>query len=258
MATKPGHRAILVHDFMESGRRGMLDGGSRYLLSFEMFKRGLEAAINQGVVFDEIGGPDPEVSQRVEITSDDGGGSALLLAEYLSDRGLRASFFIVTDWIGKADFLASEEIRAIHAMGHVVGSHSHSHSGPFCDLPEDQLRREVVESRAVLEELLGVKVDAFSVPGGEIKPATIRRLESPALGLSRIYTSTPRQGIYRSTATTKVIGRYCVEAAMDHTKIARVFKGQGWAPNRMRYLAGRTRREVWKLISNDTAPKRAI
>ena len=255
VAANPGHRAILVHDFKESSRRGMLDGGSRYLLSFEVFKRGLEAAADQGVVFDEIGGPDPGVSGRVEITSDDGGGSALLLAEYLSARGLRATFFIVTDWIGMENFLAAEEIRAIHSMGHVVGSHSHTHSGPFCDLSEVQLRREVVESRAVLEELLGVEVDAFSVPGGELRPATIRRLESPELGLSRIYTSTPRQGVYRSRATTKVVGRYCVEAAMDHAKIARIFGGQGWARNRMRYLAGRARREVWKFVSADGAPR---
>ena len=249
----PGHRAILVHDFKESNRRGMLDRGSRYLLSFEVFKRGLETSIDQGVVFDEIGGPDPTFSGRVEITSDDGGGSALLLAEYLSTQGLRATFFIVTNWIGMKNFLTVEEIRAIHSMGHVVGSHSHTHSGPFCDLSEVELRREVVESRAVLEELLGVKVNTFSVPGGEILPATIKRLESSELGLSRIYTSTPRQGVYRSRTTTKVIGRYCVEAAMNHKKITRIFSGHGWARNRMRYLAGRTRREIWKFASTGSS-----
>jgi len=258
VAVNPGHRAILVHDFKESSRRGMLDESSRYLLSFEVFKRGLEAAIDQGIVFDQIGGQDPEVSGHVEITSDDGGGSALLLAEYLSARGLRATFFIVTDWIGLENFLAIEEIRAIHSMGHVVGSHSHTHSGPFCDLSEVRLHREVVESRAVLEELLGVAVNTFSVPGGELLPATIKRLESAELGLSKIYTSTPRQGVYRSRTTTKVIGRYCVEATMDHAKIARIFAGQGWAQNRMRYLAGRARREVWKLVSADTTPRSAI
>lgn len=244
-----GHRAILVHDFEESNRRGMLDGGSRYLLTFDVFKRGLEEAIDHGIAFDEIGGPDPRTSGRVEITSDDGGGSALLLAEYLSARGLRATFFVVTDWIGMEKFLGVEEIRAIHSMGHVVGSHSHTHSGPFCDLSEVQLRHEVLESRAVLREVLGIEVDAFSVPGGEILPTTIRRLESPDLGLSRIYTSTPRQGVYRSRATASVIGRYCIEARMGQAKIFRVLSGRGWGRNRMRYLAGRVKREIWKNVS---------
>ncbi len=235
----------------------MLDGGSRYLLSLGVFKSGLEAAIDHGVVFDEIGGPDPGTSGRVEITSDDGGGSALLLAEYLAGQGLRATFFIVTDWIGRENFLDRDEIRAIRSMGHVVGSHSHTHSGPFCDLPEVQLRDEVLESKGVLEELLGVEVDTFSVPGGEIRPATIRRLESPELGLSRIYTSTPRQGVYRSRTTAKVIGRYCIEAAMGQARIVRIFSGQGWERNRMRYLAGRAKREVWKAFSiGGTTPRR--
>ncbi|MBI00029.1 MAG: hypothetical protein CL467_05410 [Acidimicrobiaceae bacterium] len=257
MAVNTGHRAILVHDFEESNRRGMLDGGSRYLLSLGVFKSGLEAAIDHGVVFDEIGGPDPGTSGRVEITSDDGGGSALLLAEYLAGQGLRATFFIVTDWIGRENFLDRDEIRAIRSMGHVVGSHSHTHSGPFCDLPEVQLRDEVLESKGVLEELLGVEVDTFSVPGGEIRPATIRRLESPELGLSRIYTSTPRQGVYRSRTTAKVIGRYCIEAAMGQARIVRIFSGQGWERNRMRYLAGRAKREVWKAFSiGGTTPRR--
>ncbi len=226
----------------------MLSGDSPYLLSFDVFKRGLDQAIENGVPFDLIGSDDPQGPGGVEITSDDGGGSAMLLAEHLKLLGIRAKFFIVTAWIGRDGFLAGEEIQYIHSLGHVIGSHSHTHPNPFCDLRRGLLRKEVLHSREVLEGLLGVAVDSFSVPGGELRRGTIRELQAVDLGLSRIYTSTPYQGAYLATSTSTVLGRYCIMRSMDSTKTTRVIEGRGWVWNRMRYKIGRTKREALKTI----------
>ena len=256
MSLNQRHRVILVHDFAESDRRGMLDDDSRYLLSFSEFRRALDQSIENGLLFDSIGSDDSPERGRVEITSDDGGGSALLLADHLKELGIRARFFIVTGWIGTNGFLARDEIRYIHSLGHAVGSHGHTHPNPFCDLDRQHLRQEVLQSREILEDLLGCAVDLFSVPGGEVLPRTIRTLQEGDLGLFRIYTSTPHQGVYISNTSSSVLGRYCLVRSMDHRKIASVIEGRGWMYNRLRYRAGRINRELVKGVLAWTGPHR--
>ena len=114
MSLNQRHRVILVHDFEESDRRGMQDDNSRYLLSLSEFKRALDQSIEKGLLFDSIDSSDSPERGSVEITSDDGGGSALLLADHLKELGIRGRFFIVTGWIGTDGFLTREEIRYIH------------------------------------------------------------------------------------------------------------------------------------------------
>ena len=255
MSLNQRHRVILVHDFAESDRRGMLDDDSRYLLSFSEFRRALDQSIENGLLFDSIGSDDSPERGRVEITSDDGGGSALLLADHLKGLGIRARFFIVTGWIGTNGFLTRDEIRYIHSLGHLVGSHGHTHPNPFCDLDRRHLRQEVFQSREILEDLLGCAVDLFSVPGGEVLPRTIRELQERDLGLFRIYTSTPHQGVYIANTTSSVLGRYCLVRSMDYRKIASVLEGRGWIYNRLRYRAGRLKRELAKGILSWTSPR---
>ena len=228
----------------------MLDDDSQYLLSFREFTRGLDHSIQNGVLFDSIGSDDALEQARVEITSDDGGGSALLLADYLKELGVRASFFIVTGWIGTNGFLTREEIRYINALGHTVGSHGHTHPNPFCDLSRHAIRQEVLQSREILEDLLGCAVDHFSIPGGEVRPKTLRELQETDLGLSRIYTSTPHQGVYITGSTSSVLGRYCLVRSMNYRKVADVIAGRGWVSNRLRYQAGRVKRELVKGVSS--------
>ena len=255
MSLNQRHRVILVHDFAESDRRGMLGDDSRYLLSFGEFRRAVEQSIENGVLFDSIGSDDSPERGRVEITSDDGGGSALLLADHLKGLGIRARFFIVTGWIGTNGFLTRDEIRYIHSLGHLVGSHGHTHPNPFCDLDRQHLRQEVFQSREILEDLLGCAVDLFSVPGGEVLPRTIRELQKEDLGLSRIYTSTPHQGVYIVNTSSSVLGRYCLVRSMDHRKIVSVLEGRGWMHNRLRYRAGRLKRELAKGSLSWTSPR---
>ena len=254
MSLNQRHRVILVHDFAESDRRGMLGDDSRYLLSFGEFRRAVEQSIENGVLFDSIGSDDSPERGRVEITSDDGGGSALLLADHLKGLGIRARFFIVTGWIGTNGFLTRDEIRYIHSLGHAVGSHGHTHPNPFCDLDRRHLRQEIFQSREILEDLLGCAVDLFSVPGGEVLPRTIRDLQEEDLGLFRIYTSTPHQGVYIANPTSSVLGRYCLLRSMSYRKIVSVLEGRGWMYNRQRYRAGRIKRELVKDILSWTGP----
>lgn len=65
-----------------------------------------------------------------------------------------------------ADMLAMswEQARELVARGHRICSHTQSHEVIGSGLPIDRLRAEIVDSRARLEEHLGVPVDGFCWP----------------------------------------------------------------------------------------------
>jgi peptidoglycan/xylan/chitin deacetylase (PgdA/CDA1 family) len=100
------------------------------------------------------------------FTFDDGHQSDLAASELLSRRRLSGDFFLTVGWIGnRPGFLSWQEARAIAGRGHSIGSHGWTHR-LLTRLSDAELETELVRSREVLEEKLGVKVDTLAVPGG--------------------------------------------------------------------------------------------
>ena len=241
---------VMLHDFEESIRRGMQTGkNSRYLLKMSSFKEAIHLAISEGVQFDLIS-QHTEIGNKVRITQDDGGGSSLLLADFLSTLGIRCTFFIATDYIGKPNFLTSSEIRSLRSLGHIVGSHSHSHPNPFCLLDGHQIDYEVQQSQRILEDILMEKIDKFSIPGGESRSDTFKALSNPKYALREVYTSIPHRGVIESISNTEFHGRFCIERYHSTRKILRVIEGKSWRINKIIYLASRLRREIGYQISS--------
>lgn len=110
------------------------------------------------------------------ITFDDGYVGNLYACEALADRGMRATWFIVTGSIGRepawpADgrpagrLLNASELRAMQEAGMEIGSHTMSHVRlPTLDDP--RLMQELSESRATLADLLGAPPGSFAYPYG--------------------------------------------------------------------------------------------
>jgi len=240
-------RVLLLHDIAESERIGMLERGSRYLLSLETIKEGIAEAQSRMVRFERIEEVlNEEISQSnyVSISVDDGGGSSLCMGEYFAKQGIKAYFFVVSQFIGMDGFLEIDEIRALQSMGHKIGAHSHTHPNPFCELSKEQTFKEVLKCKLILEEILGNEVDSFSVPGGNVRKETLRRLQDSSLGLKEVYTSTPFQGDYAGTSETRIYGRVCIEANMNANAIARFCQGRGWSRALINYQIRRLRREL--------------
>jgi peptidoglycan/xylan/chitin deacetylase (PgdA/CDA1 family) len=234
----------MLHDFEESRRRGMQTSkDSRYLLKLSSFKEAIYLATGEGVQFDLIA-QHTEIGNKVRITQDDGGGSSLLLANFLSALGIRCTFFIATDYIGKPNFLTSSEIRSLRSLGHIVGAHSHSHPSPFCLLDGHQIDYEVQQSQRILEDILMEKIDKFSIPGGESRGDTFKALSDPKYALREVYTSIPHRGVIGRVSNTEFHGRFCIERSHSPEKVLKVFKGKGWRWNRLVYDVKRLRREV--------------
>lgn len=102
----------------------------------------------------------------------------------LQDLNVRATFFVNTlpfrdtcdpatisryfDRIahhGDRTSLSRSELREIHAAGHVIGCHSHSHR-VLATLPRAQWEREIAGSKRRLEDLLQIEIRDFSYPFG--------------------------------------------------------------------------------------------
>jgi len=110
------------------------------------------------------------------ITFDDGYVDNLAACEALQRRGMRATWFIVSGSVGEAPawpadgrpagrLLNAAELREMQQKGMEIGSHTVSHV-QLTEADDAGLRRELVDSRATLEDLLGTPVDSFAYPYG--------------------------------------------------------------------------------------------
>jgi peptidoglycan/xylan/chitin deacetylase (PgdA/CDA1 family) len=114
-----------------------------------------------------------DLSKTIVITFDDGYRDFYTEAlPILKQCGFTATLFLATDRIHNApariegaDYLTWSDVRELHAEGIRFGSHTVSHPD-LRSLGPDQIEYELGHSKEVLEEQLGVSIDAFSYPFG--------------------------------------------------------------------------------------------
>ena len=106
--------------------------------------------------------------RTVAITFDDGYKDNYVYAfPILKKYNLPATIFIIVNEVGRPDRLNWKEIEEMQASGVITfGSHTLS-STPLIDIKsEAEVKRQIVESKRILEEKLGRHVAAFSYPEG--------------------------------------------------------------------------------------------
>ena len=111
----------------------------------------------------------PLLERAVALTFDDGfcdnyeTGFSLLIR-----RKIPAAVFVVVDWVGRENFLTWKEIRELSDSGITIGSHALSHRW-LPDIADDQeLRREVCNSKRKIEDEIGKEVKYFCYPVGGV------------------------------------------------------------------------------------------
>lgn len=138
------------------------------------FERHLQIAIDDGWSFatpaEVLAAPE---KRRLAITFDDGATSVLrFAAPVLRHHGVPATMFVVSGWAdgghhdGYAHVLDWAGLAELEAAGITLESHSASHPD-FGRLDADEAERELVESRARLEKMLGHEVREFAIPFGQ-------------------------------------------------------------------------------------------
>ena len=121
-------------------------------ISIELLVR----AINQGAQLP----PKP-----ILLTFDDGSETIYTTALPIMQRyGFTGVSYIVYNYVGITNYMNPDQLRALHAAGWEIGSHSLSHKD--LTLRPDRQEDEIVQSRRQLESLLGVPVLSFAYPFG--------------------------------------------------------------------------------------------
>lgn len=172
-------------------------------------------------IFEAVG------SQKTSLvmTFDDGGVSAIQIAELLEKRGWLGHFFVTTSLIGKAGFLTEGEIRNLDNRGHIIGSHSHTHPDIFRDIPYKQKIEEWRVSKEKLEEILRKEILCASVPGGDMDDDTIK--SAAEAGIKYLFTSEPSYSPYEKYGVL-VIGRVCAKNTTTTKQVHAWAKGEGF------------------------------
>ena len=130
-------------------------------------------------------------SKPVVITLDDGYDDNYLTAfPLLRERGMRATVFLIADKIGRKGYLSLEQLIEMREYGIEFGSHSMTHTDLKKSGREVQ-RREVRNSRRVIEDALGTDVISFCYPSGQYNLGVIE--EAKVAGYMGAVTVNPGQ-----------------------------------------------------------------
>jgi len=219
--------ALMYHDVVapEAPDASGFPGGAAasYKLGRAEFAAHLDALAAAGL---RSGRCDVAEAGDVLLTFDDGGASAPHIAAELERRGMLGHFFITTTRIDTPGFVSRDELRALAAAGHIVGSHSHTHPVEISRLDDAALAAEWANSMATLREILGHPIEVASVPGGFLS----RRVAAAAAaaGVRQLFTSEPVAGASQGPGCM-LLGRYTLWRGMPAEVAVALARGQGTA-----------------------------
>ena len=126
----------------------------------------------------------PENNAAVITTSwDDGHPLDLRVAERLCVNGVKGTFYIPIEY-PIVPRLSRNEICELHQMGMEIGSHTQTHPR-IHRLEPDVILRELRDSKAYLEDLLGEEVPAFCYPEGKFSRRNLALIDQAGYRLAR-------------------------------------------------------------------------
>ena len=203
---------------------------------------------------------EPINGRKVMMTFDDGFHSNRWVAEAVLDPlGIKALFFIPSDFIDITDvaaqksFIANKvfggmikleqvpkharpmtwgDLKALVAAGHEMGSHTCSHTRLSDITSRQQLEHEVIDSKARLEQMLGMAVTHFAFPFGNLKSINPEALSLARKHYQFVYSgirgpnthATPHWAVRRDSMQpndTPLYVRSVLEGALDPYYAAR-------------------------------------
>ncbi len=120
-------------------------------------------------------------TKKLALTYDDGPNDAHTqpLLDVLARHNVRATFFLVGRFVRQSPVLAREIVTA----GHIAGNHTFTHPNLALKSKAD-VRRELIDCRAALEDAIGSHSNLFRPPFGGRRPAVLRIVRE--LGLSPV------------------------------------------------------------------------
>lgn len=193
----------------------------------------------------------------VGLTFDDGYRTHYEVAfPLLLRHGMRATFFVTTDWVGQPGYVTWNALREMLAAGMSIQSHTVSH--PFLStVPTAVVRRELVESKARLDDELGQATTTLALPGGDAPRRGLSALLEEAgyrlVGTSRVGAN---RGRWAPTAPPRAICRFAIRGNQPDEWFTRLVKqdpgaildarARAWMLRGVRAVLGRQRYATWR------------
>ena len=114
-------------------------------------------------------------SRLLALTYDDGPNDPYTwrMLEVLGRHGVKATFFLIGQYVQQKPEIA----RAVVAAGHAIGSHTWSHPNLIFE-QVTELRRQLVKTRQAILDATGVETGIFRPPFGGRRPATLRTVRA--------------------------------------------------------------------------------
>jgi peptidoglycan/xylan/chitin deacetylase (PgdA/CDA1 family) len=151
----------------------------------------------------------------------------------LARRGMTATFFITTDWVGRPGYVSWDALRQMRAGGMSIQSHTCSH--PFLsELPPERVQHELRSSREILNQQLGQETEMLGLPGGDFPRGGPQVFEDAGYRV----VATSRWGI--NAPTTRDAGRITfvrrctVRRAPSPGEFRATISGDAWLSARRR------------------------
>lgn len=90
----------------------------------------------------------------------------------LEKHKVKATFFLVGDWVRKYP----DEVKRIAAAGHDIGNHSDKHPH-MASMTKEQIKDDIAAAHKSTKELLGIDMDLFRPPFGEYDNTVMEALK---------------------------------------------------------------------------------
>ncbi|MCL2183508.1 MAG: polysaccharide deacetylase family protein [Chitinispirillia bacterium] len=180
--------------------------------------------VSQHISIQHISAQDPSAQISTAITFDDGLTSFYDNAwPLLEDKKIKSTIFPVAGLIGKdghwdvmgrTSHMTAPMLREIAASGHEIGSHSLTHAN-LVWLGDDELTKELRDSKSILEDITGTAVKSLSFPFGswnarvwDMAKSVGYEFATAYRGHRRISTEIlPVMGVYRFDEVDDIVGR---------------------------------------------------
>lgn len=141
----------------------------------------------------------PLPPRPVVITFDDGYADNYFTAlPIMAKYGMRATVFVVTDFLGERPYMTWDELKALRAAGTEIGSHTLHHRA-LPDLPAGERLRDLAMSKEGLEWRLDAPVRFLAYPFGSYDADTIAALKAAgyrAAASTRLGLNNPGDDLY--------------------------------------------------------------
>ena len=229
---------LMYHELELAGRKLCQSepGYVRYILPVDTFrsqmawiKESVWRGLNVAEALHYPAGP------SVCITFDDGCETDLIAAApVLREFGCNATFYLTAGFLGTPGYLNAGQVRDLDAQGFQIGCHSMTH--PYLsDLSEPELKREVVDAKLELEQIVGHAIEHFSCPGGRYDLRTLQMAHQAG------FASVANSRFCANSATTNPyeLGRVAMLRDLNLDEFGAVCHGRALWKKRLQHQARR-------------------